>query len=109
MYLQYASGGDTIGADQFQVELINGVAVIRCQLRPVDENQKIDARRLLDEKLTGLQLHDDFIIEGLAKFLDQKSALLCGLQLEITANKLIYKNTVTLESLEPAFLSLIVT
>ena len=72
VYLQYEScGGDTIGADQFEAALVGTTLVISLRLKPVDENQRIDERRLHSENLTEIHICNEHIINNLGQFLEQ--------------------------------------
>lgn len=69
VYLE--SAGTRLGAKEFEAILEDGIVVIRFQVSPVDENQRIDERRLSSETLSQIHIDDDYIIENLQRFLRQ--------------------------------------
>lgn len=97
IYCQYESGsGDTIGVKCAEVELIENVAVIRFELKPVDENERIDARKLDEDKLSSINIDDDYIIENLERFLNQPyvTANELGLEIIYKSKKYSYKTLI---------------
>lgn len=84
VYLQYeSSSGDTIGADQFEAALDGNAVVIRFCLKPVDENQRLDERRLNSEALTEVHISDEHIINNLIQFLNHKLVTAQEMRLQI--------------------------
>jgi hypothetical protein len=84
VYLQYGtSGGDSIGAEQFEAAVEGKAVVIRFHLKPVDDNQRIDERRLHSETLTEVHISDDYIIDNLAQFLKQPYVAAQEMRLQI--------------------------
>lgn len=109
MYLHYASGsGDTIGAEQFEAVLEDKVVVIRFQLKPVDENQRIDQLRIHSETLTQVHFSDDHIIDNLAQFLAQPSVSAQGMRLQILSQGASLDYTITFGAAEVGVLPLFV-
>lgn len=84
VYFHYESGGgDTIGAEQFEVAVEGSVVVIRFLLAPVDDNQSIDERRLYSETPTEIHISDNYIIDNLAKFLKLPNVTAQEMRLQI--------------------------
>ena len=68
VYLQYASSGDSIGANNFTASVRTGKAFLSFRLRPVDSNQRSDMERLVDEALVDITINDAQVSERLASF-----------------------------------------
>lgn len=72
IYLHYDSGdGDIILADQFEALLDNHAVVIRFHIKPADDNQCIDERKLHSETLTEVHFRENHLIGNLLQFLRQ--------------------------------------
>jgi len=69
VYLEYEQTGDTIGAKNFAVQVVEGVVILSFVLRPVDSNQREDEARLHELRLSSIQIDDEYVISGLRKFL----------------------------------------
>lgn len=85
VYLQYDNGGDSVGADNFEVEQVGSAAVIRLRLRPVDSNQREDEQRIHSEKLVSIQIPDSYVIDRLHKYLSSKHVDADSIVIEITS------------------------
>jgi hypothetical protein len=84
VYLHYESGsGDTICAEKFEAAVEGTAVVIRFHLKPVDDNQSIDERRLHSETLTEVHISDDYIVDNLARFLRQPYVTAQEMRLQI--------------------------
>ena len=82
-YFQYGEYGESIGADNFEVELEGTTAVIRFNLRPVDSNQRADEEKLHADQLTEVHLSDSYVLDRLAAFLSADHIKAESLALEI--------------------------
>lgn len=82
-YFQYGGYGETIGADNFEIELQGTTAVIRLNVRPVDSNQRADEEKLHTEELTEVHLSDDYVLDRLATFLSSDHIKAESIALEI--------------------------
>ena len=86
VYLQYVDGsGDAICAEAFEACLESEALVIRFRLRPVDDNQRIDERRLHTDELSQVQISDDYIIDKLQQLLRQPYVVASELRVEIVS------------------------
>ncbi|MBT2750040.1 MULTISPECIES: hypothetical protein [unclassified Lysobacter] len=86
VYFNYESGGGyTIGADRFEVVLEEKAIVIRFYLKPVDDNELIDERRLHSEMLTEVHVSDGQIISNLARFTRQRYVDAHAVRLQIVS------------------------
>jgi hypothetical protein len=76
VYFQYASDGDLIGAERFEVEVVGGELVLGFTLRPVDSNQRDDEEHLHNgQKLLSMQILDDErLIADLRRFCKSRSS-----------------------------------
>lgn len=108
VYLQYESGGDTIRADNFEAALEGSAAVIRFHLKPVDENQRIDERRLHSDALTAIHLSDDYIIDNLEQFLSHRLVSAQELRVQILSQGRALDYTVAIGVAGTNFLPLLV-
>jgi hypothetical protein len=64
VYLQYEITGHTIGAEKFESEIADGVAVLGLCLRPVDENQRNDEKYLETNALLSISISDAMVVNG---------------------------------------------
>jgi hypothetical protein len=69
VYLQHENTGHSIGAKQFEVQLVDGTAILRFTLSPVDGNQRHDESYLHDCPLRSIDLDDSYIINQLRNYL----------------------------------------
>lgn len=84
--LQHDGICNSIGAENTDVVIIDGAAVLRLTLKPSGENQRIDEEYLHSHRLLSLQLSDQHIIQGFREFCDHYSTEITdGLKLEITS------------------------
>ena len=96
VYLVYVGGsGDSLGAKGFELCVEGDVAVIRFQLSPVDENQRIDECRLHSESLSEIHIADDYIIENLRQFLGQPYVTAKELRVQIVSQAKLLDYTVS--------------
>ena len=109
VYLQYGASGDRINADNFVAESNDTFTVFAFRLRPVDENQQIDARKLVSEALTVVQLDDRLICEELLKFLRQPYVNATKLKMRIEALGKEHVFPISIESTDGEMLSLVVS
>ena len=83
VYLQYTHNGDNIGAERYEAEIVNGMAVLRFTLRPIDGNQRDDEQNLHSEELLSIQIDDEYVIDNLSKFLKLHAKETTEMRLEI--------------------------
>jgi hypothetical protein len=67
--LEYAHSADTMGAETFETEVVNGVPTLRFSLHPVDENQRDDEDNLRTHELLLVQVFDDYVRRKLFSFI----------------------------------------
>lgn len=68
VYLRYAASGDSINALDFAASVRDGDAILSFKLRPVDDNERSDFERLVDEPLHRVDISDAQICRNLASF-----------------------------------------
>jgi hypothetical protein len=84
VFLQYARlGGDSIGAECFELEPRNDVTIVRFRLRPVDGNQRSDEERLHELELAEVRLNDGYIIKNVSRFIRSSHIKSDSIALEI--------------------------
>jgi len=88
VYLQYASNGDSIRAEQYEVEVASGAVVLRFTLRPVDRDQRDDENNLHTKRLLSVQVPDERVLEGLRRYCTVHSSEVTeGIRLEIISRR----------------------
>ena len=65
VYFQHAHTGHSIGAEKYESEVVDGKAILRFSLRPVDGNQRFDEEYLHTHKLISVDVDDSIVIDGL--------------------------------------------
>lgn len=65
VYLQHAHTGHSIGAEKYESEVVDGKAILRFSLRPVDGNQRFDEEYLHTHELISVDVDDSTVIDGL--------------------------------------------
>lgn len=108
IYIQYKTGGDAIGVKNTEVEVINNIAIIRFELNPVDQNQRIDAQNLDKDEPMEIHISDDYIIENLYQFLNQSYVNAQELRVEIIYKTKIYNYPIAFGAAGLNFLPLLV-
>ncbi len=93
VYLQYATDGNSIGAEHFEVEVANGTVIVTFKLRPVDGNQRADEENLHRKEPVYAQILADVVVEALRKFRTKHSEAR-GLVFEILSRKKKFRFTV---------------
>lgn len=84
IYLQYQHDGHSIGAVGAEVEIVNGLCVVRFTLKPVDENQRIDEEQLHSTPLLSARIDDQRVIDGLDRYCAAHAgAITGGMALEV--------------------------
>lgn len=82
-YLQYANVGDSMGAERYEAEIVDGAVVLRFTLKPVDENQRLDEENLHTEPLVSVQIMDAMTIKKLNQFCAARAKEISARKLEI--------------------------
>jgi hypothetical protein len=82
-YLQYANGGESMGAEKYEAEIVENAVVLRFTLRPVDSNQKSDEEHLHTQPLVSIQIMDELIIEKFDRFCAARAKGIPNRKLEI--------------------------
>jgi len=83
VFLQYEHSGDMIGANMFESEMHEGVAILSFVLKPVDGNQSDDEARLHEEQLRSITLNDERVISRLVDFINANTV--ASIQVSITS------------------------
>ncbi len=82
--LQYEHSVDTMGTKDTAAAIVDGAAVLKFTLKPVDENQRIDEDYLHSHALLAVQLTDEYVIQGFGEFCNRHSdEITNGMRLEI--------------------------
>jgi hypothetical protein len=82
--LQHDGICNSIGAENTDVVIVDGAAVLRLTLKPSGERQRLYEEYLHSHRLLSLQLADQQIIRGFREFCDHYSnEITDGLRLEI--------------------------
>ena len=82
--LQHDGTRNSIGAENTDVVIVDGAAVLRLTLKPSGENQRLDEEYLHSHRLLSLQISDQHIMQGFREFCDHYSdEITNGLRLEI--------------------------
>ena len=82
-YLQFSNVGGSIGAEQYEAEIVDGAVVLRFTLKPVDENQRLDEEELHTQPLVSVQIMNALVIRKLEQFCAARAKGIPGRKLEI--------------------------
>lgn len=94
--LEYELSVDTIGTKDTAVAIVDGAAVLKFTLKPVDENQRIDEKNLFSQMLLSVQLTDGYVIQGFREFCKRHSSeIVNGMRLEILSRGRKFRFQVT--------------
>jgi hypothetical protein len=69
IYTWHEHTGHSLGAEEFECEVVDGKAIFRLSIRPISAHQKSDESYLHKQKLVYAQVHHKTIIEGLCRHL----------------------------------------
>lgn len=90
VHLEYQTSGDTIGAGDFKVEIMDGTLVLSFTLRPVDDDQRDDEKNLQKAKLQWVQIPDDYVIKKLERYRAVHPTP-GGMVIEISSSKRVFR------------------
>ena len=95
VYLRYPNDGGSVGAEKYEVDLVNGIYVVSFVLRPVDDNQREDENGLHEgQRLLFVQIMKDQVIAELTRYRNTHPGGQ-GIRLEITSRKKTFSFNVT--------------
>jgi hypothetical protein len=83
VYFQHEHTGHSIGAEKYESEVVDGKAILRFSLRPVDGNQRFDEEYLHTHELISVDVDDSIVIDGLRNYLKSQRQELISWELQI--------------------------
>lgn len=83
VYLQHDLVGNTVGAENFEAEVVGGKAVLRLSLRPVSENQRLDEGYFHENPLKSVDVDDSAVIRGLDSHVSVRRNEFCAWELQV--------------------------
>ena len=90
VYFQHENTGHSIGAEKFESAVVDGAAVLRFALKPVDENQRQDESYLHEEDLVSITIDDGRVIEGFVSHAKASGSSFSNCELEVLSrNKVL--------------------
>lgn len=92
-------------AEQFEVELQDGTAVLRMKLRSTRENEKVDEAQMHTDGFTGVTLRDALVLKKLKTFVAQNRGNVQGWRLRVQSRDVVFEHACTLSSEEDNTLS----
>lgn len=83
VYLQHEHTGHSIGAEKYESEVLDGKAILRFSLRPVDGNQRLDEEYLHTHELISVDVADATVIDGLRRHLKSRKQEITSWELQV--------------------------
>lgn len=85
IYLQHEITGHTIGAERFESDVADGVAILRLRLRPVDGNQRSDEQYLATNPLLSISISDSTVVTGFINHVNSRRQDVSSWRLQIVS------------------------
>ncbi|HEY0555649.1 MAG TPA: hypothetical protein VGG20_15440 [Thermoanaerobaculia bacterium] len=106
--LCYEHGCDTICAEKYEAEIIDGAAVVRFSLRPIDDNQRDDEDNIHTKDLQSVVINDSYAVKRLLSFIGPRRHEFSRWRLEVTSRENLFKYAVISRKAPPGGLELTV-